>query len=174
MKPFSTSHTTKSISSFTGIKSIWTTHANLKLSFMLTLKTSDFRPAFKNRANFDCPQNNQIIPILTLKSSRIRSPSLKSRQFVPPTHKPSYWYTHTKEELSSASTQVTSKFLPRKQRNQLHPFSEAKSSSIPHTEIKWILTTITKTKPIFMLTLKNRNFRPAHKNSVNFDHAQNM
>ena len=81
----------------TEIKSICTTHAKWKSVFMLTPKTSDYRTSFNNQVNVDCPLNDQIIFILTLKSSQIRSPTLKSsqirsptlksRQFVPPTQK---------------------------------------------------------------------------------------
>ena len=107
MKTFLTTHkTTKSLSSYTGIKSgsipnteiksssipnteiksIWTTHAKCKSTSMLALKTRDFRPAFKKQANFDHPQKpNQFTP--TLKSSQLRSPTLKSSQLGSPTQK---------------------------------------------------------------------------------------
>ena len=54
-------------------------------------------------------------------------------------------------------------------------YAGIKSNSITHTEIKSISTTITKTKSISMLHTKINNFRPAHKDKVNFDpHPKNM
>ena len=43
---------------------------------------------------------------------------------------------------------------------------------IPHTEIRSISTTHTKTKLISMLTLKPSDLRPAYKNQVNFHHLR--
>ena len=66
--------------------------------------------------------------------------------------------------------QVTSQFLPPTQQpNRVHPYPEIKSSLIPHTEIKPISTTISKSESNPMLTLKTSNVPPAHKNKVNFD-----
>ena len=56
---------------------------------MLSPETSDFRPAFKNQLNFDYPHNEQIIFMFIMKSSKIRPPTLKSRQFELPTQKTS-------------------------------------------------------------------------------------
>ena len=66
------------------IKSMWTTHTKCKSICMLTLKTGDFRPAFKHQVNFD-HRHIQINFTPTLKSSRIRFPTLKSSKFGPPT-----------------------------------------------------------------------------------------
>ena len=57
------------------------------------------------------------------------------------------------------------------EQNQVNsdPYTEMKSSSSPHNEIKSISTTHTKTKSSSMLTLPS-DFRPAHKNKVDFDH----
>ena len=70
----------------TEIKTIWTTHTKYKSTCVLTLTTSDFRPAFKNQVNFDRPHNNQINFIPRLKSSKIWS-TRKSSQFARPTQK---------------------------------------------------------------------------------------
>ena len=51
---------------------------------MLTLKTSDFRPAYQDQVNYDHPHNNQINVVPTLRSS----------QFVPPTQNQAYFHVH--------------------------------------------------------------------------------
>ena len=91
---------------------------------VLTLKTSDFRPAFKNQVNFELPHNNQINFIPTLISNHTRSPALKSSQFRPPTQK----------------------------RSQLSCLSWKRVIFGEHTNNK--STSTTHTKLIFMLLLK--------------------
>ena len=134
---------------------------------MLTLKTSDFRPAFKNQVNFDHP-HDQISFIPILKSSQIRSPTLKSSQFGPPTQNEVNFRAHPKNTVilgqhtsnMSVSTTHTTKLI-----SFLH---QIMSSWIPQTEIKSISTTTTRTKSISTLTLETSYFRPARKNMVNF------
>ena len=44
----------------TDIKSISITHTTIKPISILTLKPSDFRPAYQNQVNFDYPHKNQV------------------------------------------------------------------------------------------------------------------
>ena len=126
-----------------------------------------FAPRSKTNS-FSTTHTTKINFIPTLKSSQIWSPTLKWSQSGPHTHKPSQFSCSSWNKWFSASIQVASQLLPPTQPDQFNPFTEIKSSSIPHTEIKSI-SPITKTKSISMLTLKTSNFRPAHKNKVNFD-----
>ena len=129
---------------------------------MLTLKKSDYRPAFKNQVNFD-PHKNQINFIPRLKSSQIRSRTSKSSQLYHPHKHQVNFRAHPKNKWFSAIIQVTSQFLPTtEQPNQFHPYDEIKPNSIPHAEIKSI-STITKTKSISMLTPKTVIFDPHTK-----------
>ena len=57
---------------------------------MLTLETSFFLLAHKNKVNFDPLTKNKSISVLTLKPSQILSPLQKQVKFAcPPTRKPS-------------------------------------------------------------------------------------
>ena len=139
---------------------------------MLTLKTSDFRLAFKNQVNFDHRHNKQIKFFRRLKSSHIRTfdpPDWNQLNLDHPHKKQFVFHVHPKNKRFSASIQLTSQFLaPTQQPNQFLPYTEINSSSIPHTEIKSISTN-TKSKSISMFTLKTSNFRSAHQIKVNFD-----
>ena len=61
----------------TQIKSVWTTPTKTKSIFMLILKTTDFRPAYKWQVNFCYPHDDKKKFIPTLKLIRVRSPTLK-------------------------------------------------------------------------------------------------
>ena len=59
-----------------------------------------------------------------------------------------------KNKWLSARIHITSQFqLPTKQPNRFHLFTEIKSSSIPHAEIKLISTAYTKIKLSSMIKL---------------------
>ena len=58
-----------------------------------------------------------------------------------------------------------------------YPFTEIKSTPIPHTEIAFISTTHTKTKSILMPTLKPCNFRAGcviHTSACSCDISENV
>ena len=86
---------------------------------MLTLKPSDFRPAYKNQVNFDHPHKNQVNRSHTNYnqfSARTQEPS----QFGPPHKKQVKFDTHAKtksisipyakDKLISTSTLMSSQF----------------------------------------------------------------
>ena len=124
-------------------------------------------PREKNQINFP---HNQINFIHTeIKWNLITLTEIKSI-WTTRTRKQVNFRAHNKNKWLSASMQVTSQFLPPTQQpNRVHPYPEIKSSLIPHTEIKPISTTISKSESNPMLTLKTSNVPPAHKNKVNFD-----
>ena len=179
MKSFSTTHTTtKFDASYTGIKSssipyteiksIWTTHK--MQDRLITLKSSDFRPVFKNQVNSTTHTATKLISCHTeIKSYSIPRNEINSMR-TNHTKTKLFFLLILKTKWFSASIRVTNQFIPpARQPNQLQHNTEINSSSPPHTEIKPISTTITKTKSISMLTLKISNFRQAHKDKVNFD-----
>ena len=136
---------------------------------MLTPKSSNFRPSYKNKVDFDSPTKNTSISVLTLKPSKSISPTqhqvnfdpntevklisipiLRTRQFgMPPRHE---------NEVNSDPDSKPSRFRPP-QKNKVNsdPYTEIKSIPIPHTEIKSISTTHT-TKSISMPMLKPCHF----------------
>ena len=129
-----------SLTLHTEIKSMSTAQTRTKSISMLTLKPSDWRPASKNRVNFDHhrPSKNQVN----------RSSHSKQVNFGP--HTVNFAPPHTKQV-------------------NFDPNIKTKSNSIPDTKIKLISTPLlkicqfdprSKIKPISM---------PPHKNQVNFD-----
>ena len=132
-----------SLTLHTEIKSILTIQTRTKPISMLTLKPGDWRPASKNRVNFDHHPR---------KSRVNRSSPSKQVNFGP----------HTVNFPPPHKRQVT-----------FDPNIKSKSNSIPHTKIKlismsplklWCLRT--KTKLISIHTLKPSIFRPSHKKQV--------
>ena len=77
-------------------------------------------------------------------------------------------HAHAKYKYYSPGVQKPSQIRLRTQQDNFFHYTETKSDSIPQTEINLIWTTITKTKPISMFTLKTCNFRLANKNKVIF------
>ena len=144
---------------------------------MLTLKTSDFRLAFKNQVNFDHRHNRQIKFFRRLKSSHIRTfdpPDWNQLNLDHPHKKQFVFHVHPKNKRFSASIQVTTHFLqPSQQPNQFHPYTEINSSSILHTDTKSIAT-ITKTKIVSMLTLKQVIFYTHTKTRSNSTPAKKL
>ena len=152
----------------TEITSILTSHTKCQSICMLTRNTSHFRPAFKNQANLVHPHNNQTN--ISLHWNQVKfDPSHWNHVNLDQTKNNVHFHAHTKNKWFLASIQVTSQFLPHTQPNQFHSYTEIKLSSIAHTEITSISTTITKPRSIFMLTVKTSNFRSEHKNKINFD-----
>ena len=88
-----------------------------------------------------------------LKSSQVRSTTLKARQFRPPTKK-------TTGSAIRFPTQKSSKFRPT---------TEIKSISIPTLTSNQIWCLDTKPKLISIKTLKTSHFRTSHKNQVKSD-----
>ena len=149
MKSISTSHTTKSISSVhwnqvkfdppTETKPISPTVTKTKSTSMLTLKLSNFRPAYQNQIDFDHPHKNQANQSLHLKQM-IVGPRTKNNSILTIRTEPS-------------------QSIPTLKTNEFGPDTKTKSNSIPTL----------KTKSISIHTPTQSNFRPAHKNEVNFD-----
>ena len=134
----------------TEMKSFLTTYTPNQINVILHWNQVKFDRSHWNQVNLDHPHKMQVIFHAHSKSNWL-SPFDHS-----PNNEVSF-HALTKNKLFSASMQVTSHFPPHTQQpNQFHPDTEIKSSS-----------TITKNKSISMLTLNN--FRPAHKNKVNFD-----
>ena len=134
---------------------------------MVTLKTSDFRPAYKNKST---STTHTTKPISSLHWNQVKFDPLHWNEVnMDHPHKNQVnFHAHHKNKWFSASIQATSQFLPPTQPNQFHPYTEIRSSSIRHTEKKPI-STITKNKSISMLTLKTSDFQSAHKSKVDFD-----
>ena len=89
-------------------------------------------------------------------SSQVRSPTLKSSQFGPPTKMQVNLHAHTQSKWFSPRVQKPSQFRPPTQQpNQFHPYTEITSNSTPHTEYQV-------------------NLDHPHKNQVNFNaHTKN-
>ena len=106
---------------------------------MLTLKLSNFRPAYQNQIDFDHPHKNQANQSLHLKQM-IVGPRTKNNSILTIRTEPS-------------------QSIPTLKTNEFGPDTKTKSNSIPTL----------KTKSISIHTPTQSNFRPAHKNEVNFD-----
>ena len=109
-----------------------------------------------NQVKFDPPHWNQVNLYHTQNPSQFSCSSQKQVIFG----------RHTSIKSIPPLTQ---------QSNQLHLYTEINSSSIPHTGIKSVSTTISKIKSISMLTLKTSNGTQKqsqlwlpHKKQVNF------
>ena len=112
--------------------------------------TKSFLSLHWNQVKFDLPLWNQVIMGHHIKEQ-------------------ASFHAHTKNKWISASIQVASQFLPPAQEpNHLHPSTEIKSNSIPHSEVKSVLITMKRTSQYFHAHTKTSIFRPAHKNKVNF------
>ena len=103
---------------------------------LLTLKSSDFRPAFKNQVNstthttkmISYPHWNKVI-FDPPHWNQINSGHPHKNQFNFPADPKNRWF--------SASIQVTNQFLPPTQQpNQFQRYIKINLSSTPHTEIK--------------------------------------
>ena len=118
-------------------------HTKCKSICMITLKTSNFRPAFKNHANFDHP-------LTTTKS-------ISSLYWNPVIFDPPHWYQVNLDH-------------PHKNQVNFHAYPENKwfSASI-YTSNKSISTTHT-TKSISSLHWNQVKFDPPHWEKANFDH----
>ena len=131
---------------------------------LLTLKSSDFPPAFKNQVNSTTHATTKLISSLHWKKVIFDPPHWNQFNLDHPHKNQVNFPAHPKNKWFSARIQVTNQSLPPTQ--QPNQFQHC---STPRTEIKSISTTITKTKSISMLTLKISNFRRAHKDKVKFD-----
>ena len=151
MKTFlTTGKTTKSFSSYTGIKSssiphteiksIWTTHAKCKSISMLTTKTRDFRPAFKNQVNFDHPHKNQNQFTPTLKSIQIRSPTLKLSQLGSPTQK-NQWSCPSWKQV------IFGQYTSNRSISTTHVIPTLKSIQVRSPTLRWSLFRPPSQKP---------------------------
>ena len=105
---------------------------------MLTLKLSNFRPAYQNQIDFDHPHKNQANQSLHLKQM-IVGPRTKNNSILTIRTEPS-------------------QSIPTLKTNEFGPDTKTKSNSIPTL----------KTKSISIHTPTQSNFRPAHKNEVDF------
>ena len=83
----------------------------IKSISMLTLKTIEFRPAYKYQVNFDLPHIYQINFTPTLKSSRVPSVTQKSSRF---------WSPHKNKSIS-IPTQKPSKICPPHKNQEFQP-----------------------------------------------------
>ena len=121
-------------------KSISTTHKTTKQISSRHWTQYNFHSPYRNQDNFNHPHKNQV-----------------------------NFHGHPENMWLLANIKVISHLLrPIQQPNQFHPYTDIISSSIPHIEIM-LISTITETKSNSMLTLETRNFRPAHKNKVEFE-----
>ena len=125
---------------------------------------SDFSPSLKKTTLFRPP--NHFQPYIENKSYSIPRTKIKS-----------IWTSHKKWSQASRSSEEqvifgvhTTSHLPHTK--QFDPATEINSSSIPHTDTKYISTTTTKTKTVFVLTLKTSHFRDTPKR-VNFGPLKN-
>ena len=170
MKSLSTTHTTKFVSSCTWIKSSsirphWN-QVNLNhtqsASQPAHTKIKWFSPRVQKNVN-SSTHTTKLTSSLHWNKVMLDPPHLN--QFTLDPHKNQVIFpADTKNKWFSASIQVTKKNLPPTQQpNQFQHYAGINSSWTPHTEIKSISTTITKTKSISMLSPTRSNFRPAYK-----------
>ena len=129
------------------IKSISTTHKKTKLSSMLTLKPSDFRPAFKNQAHFDHshtsqvnrpPHKKQFIFVPHEKTKSIAIPALKPSQFRSIHENQTIIGPNTTKSILTPRTKSQLRSPHKKVDFDLH--TKNRSSSILHTKTKLIST----------------------------------
>ena len=132
------------------------------------METNNFRPAHKNKVNFDPRTKNKLISVLTLKPSQLLSPTqnkfktdphtevmsisiptLKTSQFgVPPNTKIKIFLIQTLQVIFGSHTKPS----------QFWSLHCNQVNSDPHADITSISTTHT-TKSISMPTLKPCHFR---------------
>ena len=124
-------------------------------SFSTPTKTKSIQIPELNPVKFDPPNKNQIDfdPITEFTSTSM--PTLYEADFEAPKQKPRYFNPYARNKSFSTATQ-----------NQAvsNLYTEMTSIPIPHTEIKSMSPTFTKTKSISMLALKPSDIRPVYKN----------
>ena len=169
------------------IKSISTTHTETKSSSILTLKPSYFRSAYKNQVNIvtlkqvTCDlytkTDSMLIHRAEMKSFSTTHTSTVSFSFypgiksssIPRTEIMLIWTVHTRTKSIFKQTLKSSEFRPAC-KYQVHFFDPHNNriNFIPTLRSNQIRSP-SQIKSISVLGLTTSNFRPAHKNKVNFE-----
>ena len=140
------------------MKSISTTISKAKSIAMLTLKTSNFQHAHKNKFNFDSRTKNKSISVLTLKSSQFLSPTRNQTKFDP----------NTEVELTSYTKKKENFHVPRHENHVYFSAGPKPSHILPPNKTVSIRIPTLKSSQLRLPTLKSRPFQPPTQHPSRF------
>ena len=130
-----------------------------------TRRPSLFRSRHENQVIFGPHVKIKSIPIFTLRSSQIRSPTLKWSQSRPPHKKEAKFDGNTKTKWFMTRLQKRSQFRPPTQKSSQSISTWKTSDFRPAQKHKSIAIPVLKQRK----TWKPNDYRPAHKTKIHLD-----